>query len=93
MRDLKDAEFIFDDSCRDAFDNLKVMLTSPPILAAPNWNLPFEISCDASNFAVGAMLGQKEDKMSRVIAYASSTLGPAQVNYTTTEKELCFREI
>ena len=85
---IKDADFVFDDSCKIAFDNLKASLISTPILAAPDWNLPFEISCDASNFAVGAMLGQRENKLPRVIAYASSTLGPAQVNYTTTEKQL-----
>nr|KYP31036.1 Transposon Ty3-G Gag-Pol polyprotein [Cajanus cajan] len=84
----KDAEFDFNEACRSAFDELKSRLVSPPILSAPNWQLHFEISCDASNFAVGAMLGQKENRVSRVIAYASKTLDPAQINYTTTEKEL-----
>ena len=74
--------------CKVAFDELKSKLISPPILVSPNWKLHFEISCDASNFAVGAMLGQKENKMSRVIAYTSKTLDAAQINYTTTEKEL-----
>ena len=82
----KDVKFDFDDSCKAAFGDLKSKLISPPILVAPNWTMPFEISCDASNFAVGAMLGQREEKLSRVIAYASKTLDAAQVNYTTIEK-------
>jgi hypothetical protein len=54
----------------------------------PDWSLPFEIMCDASDFGVGAVLGQRVDKLPHVIYYASKTLMDAQVNYTTTEKEL-----
>ena len=84
----KETDFKFDEKCKHAFDTLKLSLVSPPIISAPDWSVPFEISCDASNFAVGAMLGQRVDKVPRVIAYASRTLDCAQVNYTTTEKEL-----
>ena len=84
----KDMEFVFDDECKIAFNTLKSLLTSPPILAAPDWNYDFELSCDASHSAVGAMLGQKIDKLSKVISYASKTLDCAQLNYTTTEKEV-----
>ena len=63
------------------------MLVSPPIMRSPNWNLPFEIMCDASDYAIGAVLGQREDKKAFVIYYASKTLDSAQANYTTTEKE------
>ena len=84
----KDSEFLFYEKCKEAFNVLKVALVSPPIISAPDWNFPFEISCDASNFSVGAMLGQRVDKVPRVIAYASRTLDSAQVNYTTTKKEL-----
>ena len=63
------------------------MLVSPPIIRSPNWNLPFEIMCDASDYAIGAVLGQREDKKAFVIYYASKTLDSAQANYTTTEKE------
>ena len=63
------------------------MLVSPPIIRSPNWNLPFEIMCDASDYAIGAVLGQREDKKAFVIYYASKTLDSAQENYTTTEKE------
>ncbi|RVW86060.1 Retrovirus-related Pol polyprotein from transposon 17.6 [Vitis vinifera] len=55
---------------------------------APNWQLPFEVMCDASDFAIGAVLGQREDGKPYVIYYASKTLNEAQKNYTTTEKEL-----
>ena len=50
--------------------------------------LPFETMCDASDYAVGAVLGQTKDKKHHAIAYASKTLTGAQLNYATTEKEL-----
>ena len=62
------------------------MLVSPSIMRSPNWDLPFEIMCDASDYVIGAVLGQREDKKSFVIYYASKTLHSAQSNYTTTEK-------
>ncbi|RVW98966.1 Retrovirus-related Pol polyprotein from transposon 17.6 [Vitis vinifera] len=55
---------------------------------APNWQLPFEVMCDASDFAIGAVLGQREDGKPYVIYYASKTLNEAQRNYTTIDKEL-----
>ncbi|GJW72302.1 reverse transcriptase domain-containing protein, partial [Tanacetum coccineum] len=67
---------------------LKNRLTEAPILIAPNWDLPFELMCDASDFAIGAFLGQRHEKHFRPIHYASKTLIEAQTNYTTTEKEL-----
>ena len=60
----------------------------PPIVQAPNYALPFELLCDASDKAVGAALGQKQGRESHVICYASKTLDVAQCNYTVTEKEL-----
>ena len=63
------------------------MFVSPPIMRSPNWDLPFEIMCDASDYAIGAVLRKKEDKKAFVICYASKTLDSAQSNYTTTEKE------
>nr|XP_004513738.1 uncharacterized protein LOC101501569 [Cicer arietinum] len=53
-----------------------------------DWSLPFEIMCDASDFAVGAVFGKRNDKKVHAIYYASRTLDEAQVNYATTEKEL-----
>ncbi|RVW85811.1 Retrovirus-related Pol polyprotein from transposon 17.6 [Vitis vinifera] len=83
----KDAKFVWDERCQKSFDQLKQFLTTP-IVRAPNWQLPFEVMCDASDFAIGAVLGQREDGKPYVIYYASKTLNEAQRNYTTTEKEL-----
>nr|GFA77606.1 reverse transcriptase domain-containing protein [Tanacetum cinerariifolium] len=71
-----------------AFRTLKDKLTKAPILIAPNWDQPFELMCDASDFAVGAVLGQKIEKHFRPIHYASKTMNQAESNYTTTEKEM-----
>nr|CAN75109.1 hypothetical protein VITISV_010027 [Vitis vinifera] len=84
----KDAKFIWDERCQNSFDQLKKFLTTTPIVRAPNWKLPFELMYDASDFAIGAVLGQREDGKPYVIYYASKTLNEAQRNYTTTEKEL-----
>ena len=83
----KDVTFEWSQACEAAFDKLKTMLLSPPIMRSPNWDLPFEIMCDASDYAIGDVLGQREDKKAFVIYYASKTLDSAQSNYTTTEKE------
>nr|GFA73791.1 reverse transcriptase domain-containing protein [Tanacetum cinerariifolium] len=71
-----------------AFKTLKDKLTEAPILIAPNWDQPFEIMCDASDFAVGAVLGQRIEKHFRPIHYVSKTMNQAEANYTTTEKEM-----
>ena len=84
----KEVEFDFDDRCKEAFDCLKHALTTTPIIQAPDWTAPFELMCDASNYALGVVLAQKIDKLPRVIYYASRTLDAAQANYTTIEKEL-----
>ena len=59
-----------------------------PILVAPNWDLPFELMCDASDYAIGAVLGQRKTKYFQPIHYASKTMNTAQSHYTTTEKEM-----
>ena len=84
----KDTLFDLTDSYLEAFHSLKIDLTQAPILQSPNWSLPFEIMCDASDYAIGAVLGQRMDKKPVVIYYASRTLADAQMHYTTTEKEL-----
>ncbi|KAK9003508.1 hypothetical protein V6N11_061067 [Hibiscus sabdariffa] len=81
-------KFEFDDACIKAFEILKNKLVTAPIIAPPDWKLPFELMCDASDYAVGAVLGQCKGKIFHPIYYASKTLNDAQVNYTTTEKEL-----
>ncbi|XP_071695260.1 uncharacterized protein [Rutidosis leptorrhynchoides] len=85
---LKDAPFDFNDQCKEAFSTLKLKLTEPPILQSPDWTKPFEIMCDASYYIAGAVLGQRVDRKLVVIYYASKTFSDAQINYTTTEKEL-----
>nr|GEW22972.1 reverse transcriptase domain-containing protein [Tanacetum cinerariifolium] len=84
----KDTPFIFSEDCIKAFQTLKQKLTKAPILIAPNWDLPFGLMCDASDFAIGAVLGQRYEKHFWPIHYASKTLTEAESNYTTTEKEM-----
>ncbi|GJX26224.1 reverse transcriptase domain-containing protein [Tanacetum coccineum] len=84
----KETPFIFSKECIEAFETLKMKLTQAPILVAPDWDLPFEIMCDASDFAVGAVLGQRKTKHFQPIHYARKTMTEAQAHYTTTEKEL-----
>ena len=83
-----EVEFVFDEHCKAAFNFLKEKLISAPIIQAPNWDHPFEVMCDASDYAVGAVLGQKIDGKRYVIFYVSKTLNQAQRNYDTTEKEM-----
>ncbi|RVW37865.1 Transposon Tf2-2 polyprotein [Vitis vinifera] len=77
-----------DEKCQKSFEELKQFLTTAPIVRAPNWQLPFEVMCNASDLAMGVVLGQRGDGKPYVIYYASKTLNEAQRNYTTTEKEL-----
>ncbi|GKB49155.1 reverse transcriptase domain-containing protein [Tanacetum coccineum] len=84
----KNTPFIFSEECIQAFQTLKKKLTEAPILIAPNWDQPFELMCDASDFAIGAVLGQRIEKHFRPIHYASKTMTEAESNYTTTEKEM-----
>ncbi|GJS29718.1 reverse transcriptase domain-containing protein [Tanacetum coccineum] len=67
---------------------IKKKLIEASILIAPDWDLPFELMCDASDFAIGAVLGQRHEKHFRPIHYASKTMNEAESHYTTTEKEM-----
>ncbi|GJW62854.1 reverse transcriptase domain-containing protein [Tanacetum coccineum] len=84
----KETPFVFSKECIEAFNILKKKLTVTPILVAPDWDQPFDIMCDASDYAVGAVLGQRKTKHFQPIHYASKTMTDAQAHYTTTEKEL-----
>nr|GEY96620.1 reverse transcriptase domain-containing protein [Tanacetum cinerariifolium] len=84
----KNSPFIFSNECIQAFRTLKENLTEALIHIAPNWDQPFELMCDASDYAVGAVLGQRVEKHFRPIHYASKTMNQAKTNYTTTEKEM-----
>nr|GEY25850.1 reverse transcriptase domain-containing protein [Tanacetum cinerariifolium] len=57
----KETPFVFSKDCIDAFETLKKKLTEAPILVVPDWNLPFELMCDASDFAIAVVLGQRTD--------------------------------
>nr|GEW87114.1 reverse transcriptase domain-containing protein [Tanacetum cinerariifolium] len=82
-----DTLFEFDDEYPKEFKLLKEKLTCAPVIVSPNWNLPFELMCDASDFAVRAILGQKDGKNIHPIYFASKTLNPAQQKYTVIENE------
>ncbi|XP_027171491.1 uncharacterized protein LOC113771065 [Coffea eugenioides] len=84
----KNVPFDFTGEWKAAFDTLKESLTSPPIIQPPDWSRPFEIMCGVSDYAVGAVLGQRIGKAAHTIYYASRALSGAQLNYSTTEKEL-----
>jgi hypothetical protein len=84
----KDVPFIFIEECLQSFHTLKKTLISAPVIQPPNWHLPFEIMCDANDYAVGAVLSQSKDKKHYAISYTSKTLTGPQLNYATTEKEL-----
>eukprot|EP00253_Pinus_taeda_P020812 PITA_20812 len=71
-----------------AFETLKAKLSTTPVLKGPNWSLPFHIFTYASNTAVGASLGQKEQSCHYVIYFISKNLTPEELNYTVTEKEM-----
>nr|GEW96807.1 hypothetical protein [Tanacetum cinerariifolium] len=84
----KETLFVFSKDCIDAFETLKKKLTEASILVVPDWNLPFELMCDASDFAISVVLGQRKMKHFQHINYASKTMTEAQIHYTTTEKEM-----
>nr|GEV30038.1 reverse transcriptase domain-containing protein [Tanacetum cinerariifolium] len=84
----KDTPFILSQECVEAFQTLKRNLTKAPILIAPDWDMPFELMCDASDYVIGAVLGQRHNKHFRPIHYANKTMTESESNYTTTEKEM-----
>jgi len=67
---------------------IKTKLVTAPIIIAPDWELPFELMCDASDYVVGAVLGQRKNKFFHAIYSAIKVLNENQVKYSTTEKEL-----
>jgi len=81
----KDTPFVIDESCVKAFEKLWSSLVSAAIVQPPDFSLSFETMCDASDFAIGPVLGQRVNRMPYVIYYASRTLTDAQKNYSTTD--------
>ena len=84
----KDTKFDFDEACKIAFEKIRARLVIALVIATPDWNKSFEIMCDASDFSMGAVLGQRVEKTFKAIYYASKTFNEAQENYSTTEKEM-----
>ena len=84
----KDTKFKFDESCQNYFEEIKSRLVEAPIMAKLDWNKEFEIMCEANDFTMGVVLGQKAEKVFKAIYYTSKTFNEAQENYSTTEKEM-----
>ena len=85
---MKNAEFKWTDACQKAFDELKHQLSTIPILRGPDWALPFHISSDASDTAIGSVLGQEENSLPYAIYFISENMIPTELNYTITEKKI-----
>lgn len=83
----KKKEFRWDKEQQDAFENLKKLLTTPPILGFADYELPFELHTDASKLGLGAVLYQEQHGYKRVISYASRTLSPTEKNYPAHKLE------
>ena len=85
----KNNKFIWDNKCENAFQELKNRLTTAPVLIHPDPSKPFIVECDASNYAIGGILSQKDDEGKlHPVAYYSRSLSNVEVNYSITEKEL-----
>ncbi|XP_047264437.1 uncharacterized protein LOC124896732 [Capsicum annuum] len=84
----KKVTFNFEDVCKKDFESLKEKFVSAPIIVSLDWSSPFEVMCDISRLTLGSVLGQRKEKISHSIYYASKALNPAQKNYTVMEQEL-----
>jgi len=84
----KDVPYRWSDLCQTSFETLKDLLTQAPILQYPDFQKPFNLTCDASNYAIGCILSQGPIGKDLPIAFASRTLNKAEINYNTAEKEL-----
>ena len=82
---------MFDEECMKAVNELKMKLVSAPVITALDWGQEYELMCDASDYAVGAVLGQRKGNFFHTIYYASKVLNDAQVNYATTKKKKCWQ--
>ena len=83
---MKNVEFKWTDGCQKTFNELKHRLSTAPILRGPDWALPFHISSDASDTAIGAVLGQEENNLPYAIYFISKNMTATELNYTFTEK-------
>lgn len=83
----KNAKFNWDSACEDAFVAIKECLVKSPVLSCPDFDKPFIVQCDASDFGLGAILSQIQDGVEHVICYLSRSLNKNERKYSTTEKE------
>ena len=84
----KDSKFCWSEPQQTSFDALKEALTSDSVLVHPEFDKPFILSCDASNYAISAILSQEHEGKQRPLSFASTVLNKNEINYSTTEKEL-----
>ena len=75
----KDVKFKFDESFQRSFEEIRSKLVEAPIMAKPNWDKEFEIRCDVNDYAMGALLGQRTNKMFKAIYYASKKFNEASI--------------
>ena len=83
----KNRPFLWTKECTQAFQELKALLLREPIVAYPDFTVPFRLYMDASNIGLGAILAQQQDGRERVICCASRTLNKAEQNYSAMKKE------
>ena len=83
---MKDVQFAWNEACQTAFVKLKEKLSISPILRGPNWTLPFHISSDASNVAIGAVLGQHGGQVPYAIYYISKNLSLSEINFLSLRR-------
>jgi hypothetical protein len=84
----KDTWFDWTEKHQEAFNQLRAALSSESVLAHPNFELSFILSCDASNYAIWTILSQKQNGKERPISFASRVLNEHEANYRTTHKEI-----
>lgn len=83
----KNTKFNWDSKCEEAFNIIKENLIKAPVLSCPDFNIPFTVQCDASDYGLGAVLSQIQDGEERVICYLSRSLTKRERFYSTTQKE------
>ena len=84
----KRAKIVLNSDYRQCFETCKELLTNEPILQYPDFSLPFNLTTDASQFAIGAVLSQGTPSKDKPVAFASRTLNQSEQNYSTIEREL-----
>jgi hypothetical protein len=84
----KDKPFLWSDECQKAFDIIKTILTSSPVMAYPMSDCPYILDTDASNLAIVSVPSQVQYGVERVIAYGSKTLNKCERRYCVADREL-----